>query len=219
MSSPKKQPQGAKPLLEPHAEPTVDDIAYPTLDHGAEFASASHATATRDEISRRNASSPLLRFPAELRNHIFALALNHGYIPITFPEHSHRWKIKGDARRGFEYRYHYKQICDFFYIPISFSPRSCSFKLEQHPVRDSGRLYHLRRPINLLYVCRQIYAESTLSPYELSIFAVVENFIVFKDFLKRRTSAQIGTLARVRRGPDTPVGAQPATEWLKAFWY
>jgi len=165
--------------------------------------------------TKRNAiSSPLLRLPLELRNHIFSLALNHGYIPITYPERS-RWKIKRAERRDFEYRYHYKRLCDFFYNPISFSSKSCSFKLRKRPIRNFKRLNHLKRPINLLFVCRQIYAETALLPYELNVFVVSGNDSAFQDFFAHRTLAQVGALARVRRAPNTRLGARPTTEWLE----
>ncbi|KAI4647677.1 hypothetical protein J4E93_004087 [Alternaria ventricosa] len=126
-------------------------------------------------LYRNATSSPLLRLPPEIRNHIFSLALNHGYIPITFPERSHRWKIKQAERRGFEYRYHYKQFCNIFYNPISFSARSCSFKLKKRPVRNSKRLNHLKRPVNLLFVCRQIHAETALLPYKVNTWVIELN--------------------------------------------
>ncbi|KAI4613396.1 uncharacterized protein J4E87_009863 [Alternaria ethzedia] len=267
MSSPKKRSEGAKPDLAPLAHPMPNEIVDSTPDRSTELAIASHPAAARDEISQRNADSPLLRLPAELRNHIFAfaltqgdikwnygtwlknknsvnllylaksesdfsmstsktqrtkygttnrlnerrddmfvkafynptlternatlspllrlppeirnhifsLALNHGYIPIIFPERSHRWKIKRAERRGFEYRYHYKQFCNFFYNPISFSGRSCSFKLKKRPVRNLKRLNHLKRPVNLLFVCRQIHAETALLPYKVNTWVIELN--------------------------------------------
>jgi len=60
-----------------------------------------HCQLTDLASTERNAiSSPLLRLPAELRGQIFALALNHGYISMTFPYRSPRWKIKGGAESG-----------------------------------------------------------------------------------------------------------------------
>ncbi|KAI4706353.1 hypothetical protein J4E89_009087 [Alternaria sp. Ai002NY15] len=229
MLSPKKRSEGAKPDLAPLTHPMPNEIVDSTSDRSTELAIASHPAAARDEISKRNADSPLLRLPAELRNHIFALALtqgdikwnygawlknknsvnllyvclastkrnatsspllrlppeirnhifslalNHGYIPIIFPERSHRWKIKRAGRRGFEYRYHYKQFCNIFYNPISFSARSCSFKLKKRPVRNSKRLNHLKRPVNLLFVCRQIHAETALLPYKVNTWVIELN--------------------------------------------
>ena len=132
-----------------------------------------HCQLTGLASTERNAtSSPLLRLPPEIRNHIFSLALNHGYIPITFPERSCRWRIKRAERRGFEYRYHCKQLCDLFYNPISFSSRSCSFKLKKRPIRNFKRVNHLKRPINLLFVCRQIYAETALLPYKVNTWVI-----------------------------------------------
>jgi len=122
--------------------------------------------------TERNAiSSPLLRLPPELRNHIFSLALNHGYIPITYPERS-RWKIKRAAPQCSQYRYHYERIYDLFYKRITFSSRSCCFKLKKRPSRRSKPRDHLRRPINLLFVCRQIYAETALLPYKVNTWVI-----------------------------------------------
>ncbi|KAI4644823.1 uncharacterized protein J4E79_010958 [Alternaria viburni] len=229
MPSPEKHSEGAKSDPAPHANPIFNDIVDITPDRSTELAIASHPAAARDEISKRNADSPLLRLPAELRNnifalaltqgdikwnygawlknknsvnllyvclastkrnatsspllrlppeirnHIFSLALNHGYIPIIFPERSHRWKIKRAEHQGFEYRYHYKQFCNIFYNPISFSARSCSFKLKKRPVRNSKRLNHLKRPVNLLFVCRQIHAETALLPYKVNTWVIELN--------------------------------------------
>ncbi|KAI4641893.1 uncharacterized protein J4E78_010323 [Alternaria triticimaculans] len=72
-------------------------------------------------------------------------------------------------------------------------------------------------PFNIspLYACRQIYFETALLPYELNVFVVFGNDSAFQDFFAHRTLAQIGALAKVRRQPDTRLGARPATEWLE----
>jgi len=69
--------------------------------------------------------------------------------------------------------------------------------------------------ISLIYACRQIHFETALLPYELNIFAVSGNDSAFQSFFAHRTLAQVDALARVRRQPDTRLGARPASEWLE----
>jgi len=69
--------------------------------------------------------------------------------------------------------------------------------------------------ISLIYACRQTHFETALLPYELNVFVVSGNDSAFQDFFAHRTLAQLGALARVRRAPNTRLGARPATEWLE----
>ncbi|KAI4604739.1 hypothetical protein J4E83_010980 [Alternaria metachromatica] len=52
----------------------------------------------REQITRRNAKSPLLSLPAELRNQIFALALTQPTIEIFWSEPHLKFKIHEDCR-------------------------------------------------------------------------------------------------------------------------
>ncbi|KAI4701715.1 hypothetical protein J4E81_003455 [Alternaria sp. BMP 2799] len=180
MSSPKKRSEGAKPDLAPLAHPMPNEIVDSTPDRSTELAIASHPAAARDEISQRNADSPLLRLPAEPRNNIFALALTQGDIKWNYGAWLKNknsvnllYKIKQAERRGFEYRYHYKRFCNIFYNPISFSARSCSFKLKKRPVRNSKRLNHLKRPVNLLFreVMEKVWSTLMYTSFDPFLFS------------------------------------------------
>ncbi|KAI4604738.1 hypothetical protein J4E83_010979 [Alternaria metachromatica] len=67
--------------------------------------------------------------------------------------------------------------------------------------------------VSLLYVCRQIHLETALLPYELNIFVVYGHYNAVKDFFERRTTAQIGAMARVERGPQVNMGVRTASDW------
>ena len=120
---------------------------------------------TSDNSSQRDATSPLLRLPAELRNHIFALALAHG--EITWDQGA--W------------------------------PKNVA---------------------NLLFVCRQTYAETALLPYSLNSFVFLTISVQsIGNFLKRRTPAQIEhihDLSCEYVGSRTSYGYLrfPATNWM-----
>ena len=44
--------------------------------------------------------------------------------------------------------------------------------MKKRPVRNYKRINHLKRPINLLFVCRQIYAETALLPYKVNTWVI-----------------------------------------------
>ncbi|KAI4706352.1 hypothetical protein J4E89_009086 [Alternaria sp. Ai002NY15] len=73
--------------------------------------------------------------------------------------------------------------------------------------------------VSLLYVCRQIHLETALLPYELNIFVVYGHYNAVKDFFERRTTAQIGAMARVERGPQVNMGVRTASDWLDRLRY
>jgi hypothetical protein len=125
--------------------------------------------------TQRNAKSPLLQLPAELRNQIYALALSHPMITI----------------------------CRYL-SPISF--RFCT------------TIQRIRRyPLNLLYVCRQIYSETAVLPYKLNSFDIYNEFNckVLVEFLKERTTAQVEVMQRVLNSYNPEkMGGKSAKEWL-----
>lgn len=91
-------------------------------------------------------SSPLLRLPAELRNHIYGYVVttpNHGLWNI--PEHTYLH----DALNG------------------KFRPK---FNDEQLRRRMAERA-HAQRHLSLLSVCRQVHDEARLFPFEFNTFA------------------------------------------------
>lgn len=58
-----------------------------------------------------------------------------------------------------------------------------------------GRIYNeIPSPVNLLSVCRQIYAETALLPYKLNFFAVSNWHALLPPFLKRRTQVQLNVM-------------------------
>jgi len=58
-----------------------------------------------------------------------------------------------------------------------------------------GRIYNeIPSPVNLLSVCRQIYAETALLPYKLNFFAVSNWHALLSPFLERRTQAQLDVM-------------------------
>ena len=80
--------------------------------------------------------------------------------------------------------------------------------------------FHHRNPVNLLYVCRQIYSETAPLPYKLNSFVIdTYNSRSIVTFLKRRTPAQIELMMDVTRRPDkrcywASYKRMSAAEWI-----
>jgi hypothetical protein len=84
--------------------------------------------------------------------------------------------------------------------------------------RICATIQHIRRhPLNLLYVCRQIYSETAVLPDKLNSFDIYNEFNckVLVEFLKERTEAQVEVMERVLNSfnPEK-MGDKSAKEWL-----
>ncbi|KAI4673376.1 uncharacterized protein J4E88_008989 [Alternaria novae-zelandiae] len=94
-------------------------------------------------------------------------------------------------------------------------------------INNKGTLVTRGVPVHLprlLYVCRQIYAETALLPYALNIFAIWDLSVYplptwgsskLYAFLERRTPAQIEAMTEVMRVGYAEENGRPATEWMK----
>jgi len=87
--------------------------------------------------------------------------------------------------------------------------------------------YCAERPLlGLLYVCRQIHAETALLPYALNLFWVYDtilpktkvrvtwNCCILHAFLTRRTPAQIRAMTKVINAYAVCGAQKSATEWM-----
>ncbi|KAH7399632.1 hypothetical protein BKA66DRAFT_452248 [Pyrenochaeta sp. MPI-SDFR-AT-0127] len=86
-----------------------------------------------------------------------------------------------------------------------------------------------RYPISLLFVCRQLHAETALLPYSLNEFYFISYERTASCFIKARKPAQIRALQKMRVGLysegdeeyDVPPGLywneQPGVHWAELF--
>ncbi len=113
-------------------------------------------------------ASPLLRLPPELRNRIYEILLSVGQINVHYTPWVHKSKTQS-TKGGFGC-----QILDREQNPFALK-------------RGGPQGDHPRRGLTLLSgVCRQLYHDTALLPYQLNAWSFENNHVMERFVLKER---------------------------------
>ncbi|KAB5535998.1 hypothetical protein GE09DRAFT_337514 [Coniochaeta sp. 2T2.1] len=138
--------------------------------------------------------SPLLRLPAEIRNRIYELVLSVGIISVHHKPVGHRWHHHRNhpSPKGSSVRHEV--------VPGGFYCRR--FDSAQNPwveTRNSATRREERGMTLLSPVCRQLYQETSLLPFQLNAWcfesvSVMERYVVREKRLPREQRRAVRTL-------------------------
>ncbi|OIW32014.1 hypothetical protein CONLIGDRAFT_249746 [Coniochaeta ligniaria NRRL 30616] len=137
--------------------------------------------------NRNQKTSPLLRLPPEIRNRVYELVLSVGIISVHHRPVAHRWHVSNRAGRH--------EI-----IPGGFYCRR--FDAAQNPWVDkrNGSTNAEEYGMTLLApVCRQLYHETSLLPFQLNAWCfesvrIMERYVIREKRLAREQRRAIRTL-------------------------
>ena len=133
--------------------------------------------------------SPLLRLPPEIRNYIYELVLSVGIISVHHRPVGHRWHLGRNPPKGVH------EV-----IPGGFYCRRLD--ISQNPwveTRNSSTNKEERGVTLLSPVCRQLYRETNLLPFQLNAWCfesvtVMERYVIKEKRLPREQRRALRTL-------------------------
>lgn len=129
-------------------------------------------------MKRNSAVSPFLRLPGEIRNKIYGFTLGDHHLWVGYTPHENKTKTIKHQR----YKVH---------IGGGLYNRLAGHEQKYYRQQEVRTLH-----LGLLRVCKQVYGEAALLPYEMNVFTF-ENDWVMRRCLKTLRPAQKRAMAKL----------------------